>query len=118
MAYPFENWRINSDVITKELFKIHGMEDCHLYVIFRYPAKTWNGCVPIKSKYQGINIPLTKEDVKTWVLQCYTELDPAKNTIWQRTQRQFWDGKRAYATQAVFDALDGDEDLTKWQCRK
>ena len=52
------------------------------------------------------------------MLQCYTELDPGKNELWQNQQRQFWENKQAFATQAVFDALNGTEALTKWQCRK
>ena len=66
----------------------------------------------------GTDIPLTKDDVKAWVLDCYTELDPGKNALWQNAQRQFWESKQAYDTQAVFDALNGTDVLTKWQCRK
>lgn len=117
-AYPFENIRINANVRTGELFQIHGMQDYYLNVTFRYTGKTWNGCVPIKSKYQGTDVPLTLDDVKNWVLNCYTELDPGKNNLWQNSQRQFWENKQAYDTQAVFDALNGQDSLTKWQCRK
>ena len=118
MAYPFENKRFNANVKTGELFQIHGMQDYYLGVTFRYTAKTWNGAIPIKSKYQGTNIPLTLDDVKSWTLYCYTELDPGKNQVWQNAQRQFWEKKQAFDTQAVFDALNGTESLTKWQCRK
>ena len=117
-AYPFENIRINANVRTGELFQIHGMQDYYLSVTFRYTGKTWNGCVPIKSKYQGTDVPLTLDDVKKWVLNCYTELDPGKNNLWQNSQRQFWENRQAYDTQAVFDALNGQDSLTKWQCRK
>ena len=72
----------------------------------------------IKSKYQGTDVPLTLDDVKKWVLNCYTELDPGKNNLWQNSQRQFWENRQAYDTQAVFDALNGQDSLTKWQCRK
>ena len=118
MAYPFENKRFNPNVKTGELFQIHGMQDYYLGVTFRYTAKTWNGAIPIKSKYQGTDIPLTLDDVKSWTLRCYTELDPGKNQVWQNEQRQFWENKQAFDTQAVFDALNGTESLTKWQCRK
>ena len=118
MAYSFENKKINSDIKTGEYFKLHGMEDYYLLVTFRYPSRTWNGCVPIKAKYQGIDIPLNKEDVFDWVSKCYSELDPGKNTLWQDEQRRYWGEKEAYDTQAVFDALNGAETLTKWQCRK
>ncbi len=118
MAYPFENKRINPNVKTGELFQIHGMQDYYLGVTFRYTAKTWNGAIPIKSKYQGTDIPLTLADVKNWTLQCYAELDPGKNQVWQNEQRQFWENRQAFDTQAVFDALNGMESLTKWQCRK
>lgn len=118
MAYPFENKKFNPNVKTGELFQIHGMQDYYLGVTFRYTAKTWNGAIPIKSKYQGTDIPLTLDDVKSWTLQCYTELDPGKNQVWQNEQRQFWGNRQAFDTQAVFDALNGMESLTKWQCRK
>lgn len=118
MAYSFENKKINSDIKTGEYFKLHGMEDYYLLVTFRYPSRTWNGCVPIKAKYQGIDIPLNKEDVFDWVSKCYSELSPGKNTLWQDEQRRYWGEKEAYDTQAVFDALNGAETLTKWQCRK
>lgn len=118
MAYPFENKRINPNVITGNFFQIYGMQDYYLGVTFRYHAKTWNGCIPIISKYQGTDIPLTVADVEAWVLHCYDELDPGKNNLWQNTQRQFWENKQAFATQAVFDALNGEDSLTKWQCRK
>lgn len=118
MAYPFENIKINSNVKTNEFFQISGMSDYYLGVTFKYLAKVWNGCIPIKSKYQGIDIPLTLVDVKSWVLECYNELDPGKNGIWQNEQRQFWDNKRAYDTQSVFDALNGTDVITKWHCRK
>jgi hypothetical protein len=52
------------------------------------------------------------------VLNCYEELDPGKYGVWQNAQRQYWEKKKAFATQAVFDALNGTEELTKWQCRK
>lgn len=118
MSYDFENKKINADVRTGELFKIHGMQDYYLEVIFRYYAKTWNGCIPIKSKYQGTDIPLTYDDVKEWTLKCYSELDPGKNNVWQNDQRHYWENKQAFDTQAVFDALNGTDNMTKWQCRK
>jgi len=118
MAYPFENIRINPNIKTNDFFQIRSMSDYYLGVTFRYPAKVWNGYIPIKSKYQGTDIPLTLEDVKEWVLKCYTELDPGKNILWQNEQRQYWNNKQAYDTQSVFDALNGADTITKWQCRK
>lgn len=53
MPYPFENKRVNANVVTSNLFRLHGMEDYYLSVVFRYTARTWNGCIPIKAKYQG-----------------------------------------------------------------
>lgn len=118
MISEFENKKINPNIRTSELFQIHGMQDYYLGVTFRYHAKSWNGCVPIKSKYQGTDIPLTYDDIKEWVLYCYTELDPGKNRVWQNEQRQYWENRQAFDTQAVFDALNGNDVLTKWQCRK
>ena len=118
MPFPFENRRVNSNIKTSVLFQIHGMQDYYLAVTFRYPSKTWNGAVPIVSKYQGIEIPQTVDDVISWVHKCYIELDPAKYGMWQNAQRHFWEEKEAFDTQAVFDALNGTENTTKWQCRK
>ncbi len=118
MQYPFENKRLDAKMRTGKLFQIRGMQDYYLEVTFRYPAKTWNGAIPIKSKYQGTDIPLTYDDVKSWVAECYQELDPGKNQLWQEEQRRFWQTKEAYDTQNVFDALNGTDDITRWQCRK
>lgn len=118
MPHKFENRRINANIKTGEMFLIHGMQDYYLGVTFRYPEKTWNGCVPIKSKYQGTDIPLTDTDVTSWIEVCYTNLDPGRNGVWQDLQRKFWESKQAFDTQAVFDALNGVDVLTKWQCRK
>lgn len=118
MPMSFENWRINANVRTGSLFRISGMQDYYLMVVFRYPARTWNGAVPIISKYHGIEIPETDDDVREWVLKCYTELDPGRFPLWQEEQRRFWEGRHAYDTQAVFDALNGADPATKWHCRK
>lgn len=118
MPYPFENKRVNANVVTGNLFRLHGMEDYYLSVVFRYTARTWNGCIPIKAKYQGVDVPLTNDDVECWVLKCYSELDPGKNVVWQDAQRRYWEERQAFDTQAVFDAINGTDSLTKWQCRK
>ena len=118
MPYSFENVRINADIRTGEMFQIYGMQDYYLTVTFRYPKRIWNGCIPIKSKYQGTDIPLTDEDVKSWIQSCYLELDPNRNELWQNEQREFWSKRQAYDTQAVFDALNGTDVITKWHCRK
>jgi len=118
MSYSFENWRINANVQTGKMFQIHGMDDYYLMTTFRYSARVWNGCVPIKSKYHGVNIPLTEEDIKAWVLDCYQKLDPGHAQAWNNQQRSYWESRRSYDTQAVFEALNGSEPLTRWQCRK
>jgi len=116
--HPFENKRVSTSITTGELFKIDKMTDYYLSVTFRYHAKTWNGAVPIISKYQGINIPLTLEDVTAWLIHCHTELDPGKNKLWQDTQREYWESRASYDTRAVFDALNGTDDMARWLCRK
>ena len=118
MPYGFENKKIDTNIRTGSLFQIHGMTDYYLGVTFRYHAKTWNGAVPIISKYQGIEIPMTDDDVIDWVKNCYVELDPAKNGVWQNQQRVYWDNRQSYDTRAVFDALNGTEPMTRWECRK
>jgi hypothetical protein len=118
MPQPFENQRINPNILTTTLFQGFKMPDYYLGVTFRYTAKTWNGCIPLKAKYQGINIQYTKEDVDQWILECYSCLAPGNNMSWQREQNDFWAERKAFATQAVFDALNGDGDMTKWLCRK
>jgi hypothetical protein len=118
MWREFENKRVTSNINTHQAFQIHGMQDVYLNVAFHYHAKTWNGAIPLISKYHGISIFPTSEDFEAWINDCYIELDPSKNALWQNTQRQYWDNKSAYATKAVFDALNGTDDTTKWQCRK
>ena len=118
MSYEFENTKISPDVRTGSIFQIRGMSDYYLHVTFRYHTKVWYGCIPIKSKYQGTDIPLTDEDVKKWLIYCYEAIDPGKHSTWQNEQRNFWNNKHSYATRAVFEALDGKDDLTKWLCRK
>ena len=118
MAYSFENTKINPRIRTGNLYNIHGMQDAYMDVVFRYHKKSWNGSIPIVSKYQGLNIPLVHDDVITWVAYCYNEVDPGKNVLWQNNQKEYWAGQNAYDTQSVFEALNGLNDLTNWQCRK
>ena len=118
MPYAFENKRVSANMITGVLFRIRNMQDIFLNVTFRYTGKTWNGAIPIISKYQGVEVPITEEDILNWVEYCYAELDPGKNALWQGSQRQHWERKTAFDTQAVFDSLNGTGDLTEWLCRK
>jgi len=118
MSYSFENKQITKDIRINGLFKIDKMEDIYLTVRFKYQRVVWNGAVPIVAKYQGVNIPLTDEDVNEWVETCYSALDPTKFKVWQNAQEQFWQNKKSEDTQLVFDALNGSDDTTKWLCRK
>ena len=118
MNYAFENVKITADIKTGTVFQVPKMEDYYLGVFFRYTRISWNGCIPLQAKYEGIAIPTTVPDVKAWVLKCYKDLDPANNAQWQNDQRQFWERKQAYDTQAVFEALNGSDSTTKWLCRK
>ena len=96
------------------------MEDYYLEVTFKYARMVWNGCIPLLSKYQGIKIPYTMDDVEDWVLKCYSALDPSNNSAWQNVQREFWATKtNADETETVFNALNGNgaDAITKWQCR-
>lgn len=118
MAYPFENKTINQNISIRALFNIEKMEDIYLQVRFKYQRAIWNGAVPIKAKYQGVNVPLATEDVYDWVQTCYSALDPSKYRLWQREQDDFWNARKSEDTKLVFDALNGTETTTKWQCRK
>ena len=118
MPYSFENKQITADIKINGLFQIEKMEDIYLSVRFKYKRIVWNGAVPIRAKYQGVNIPLTDEDVNDWVKICYSALEPAKFKLWQNEQDEFWKDKKSEDTQLVFDALNGNDDTTKWLCRK
>lgn len=118
MAYPFENKTINPNIRTLSLFQVEKMEDLYLQVRFKYQRVVWNGAVPIVAKYQGVNVPLTSDDVFDWVETCYVELDPSKYRLWQQEQDEFWNTKKSEDTRLVFDALNGAESTTKWLCRK
>lgn len=118
MAYPFENKQLNKDIKINTLFRLEKMEDIYLSVRFKYKRVVWNGAVPIKAKYQGVNVPLTSEDIEDWVKVCYSALDPAKFKTWQSEQDEYWKSKSSEDTQLVFEALNGSDDTTKWLCRK
>ena len=118
MSYDFENKTVNKKIKTSNLFKIDKMEDYYLAIKFTYRGCIWNGAIPIKAKYQGVDIPLPKDDVFEWAQYCYEELDPGKYNVWQTQQTVFWDKKNAEDTHLVFDALNGTEHTTKWLCRK
>ena len=117
MPDNFEKQKISQTINTGNLIYVDKMQDIFLEVTFRYHSRIWNGAVPIKVKYQGIKVPLTKADLVEWVKECYTELDPGKHEVWQREQDIFWDNKRAHDSRAVFVALNGKEETTKWLCR-
>lgn len=121
MSHPFENHKFSPRARTLTMFQIHGMEDYYLGVVFQYSRTIWNGCVPLVSKYQGVEIPLTMEDVEEWVLKCYSILEPSNNSSWQTLQREFWAKTAAAETENVFNALNGNgsiESVTQWLCRK
>lgn len=118
MSYPFENKQVNRDIRINTLFNIAKMEDVYLSVRFRYQGVIWNGAVPIRAKYQGVNVPLTQADVFDWVQTCYDALNPAKYLVWQNQQNQFWQNKNSEDTKLVFDALNGTDNTTRWLCRK
>lgn len=118
MTYPFENKQLTKDIKINTLFQIEKMEDLYLLVRFKYKKMIWNGAIPIRAKYQGVNIPLTSEDVEEWVKECYAELSPEKYILWQEEQNNYWKNKSSEDTQLVFEALNGTESTTKWLCRK
>ena len=118
MAYPFENKTINQNIKTLALFQIEKMEDLYLQVRFKYQRVVWNGAIPIRAKYQGVNVPLTNEDVFDWAKTCYDALDPAKFRLWRKDQEDYCKTKQSEDTRLVFDALNGTEETTKWLCRK
>lgn len=118
MPYSFEHSVVNENIRLLSLFPIEKMEDLYLQVRFKYPNVVWNGAIPIVSKYQGVNIPLTKDDVFDWSTICYAALDPSRFSIWQHEQENFWRTKNSEDTHLVFDALNGSAPTTKWLCRK
>ena len=121
MSKDYEGIKIDGNIKTFQEFKIHGMDDYYLVVSFRYSGKsTWNGCIPLQSKYNGINIFRNKDDVIEWVKDCYGLLNPSNNANWQKKQSEFWLQIEAHDTHAVFDALNdsGTTEKTSWYCRK
>lgn len=94
------------------------MEDIYLLVTFIYKNTTWNGAIPIKAKYQGVEIPLAKDDIFAWAQECYDSLNPSNYTQWKDDQDEYWKNKDADSTLLVFSALNGEEKTTKWLCRK
>lgn len=115
---PYENLKIDSNIKTKKLFNIPKMEDLYLGVQFKYSSKTWNGCIPLRTKYQGLSIPDTLDDVCKWAKKCYNTLNPANYQLWQDNQIRFWNERNAPETRVVFNALNGNNSTTEWLCRK
>lgn len=119
MPKAYENKRINPNIKLGTEFNIRGMDDYYLDVTFRYTGRTpWNGCIPIRSRYQGIQIPETQADVYEWAQECYEELNPDRYQAWKRAQDTYWDNNASTETRAVFDAMCGNQETTKWLCRK
>lgn len=118
MAYPFENKTVDNNIKILSLFQIEKMEDYYLQVRFKYQRIVWNGAIPLRAKYQGVNVPFTQEDVFEWARICYSALNPAEFPAWQQDQNAFWNDKNSEDTKLVFDALNGTERTTKWLCRK
>ena len=117
MSEPFTKQRVNSFIVLGNILHIDKMQDIFLEVTFRYHTNIWNGAIPLFAKYQGVKVTLTKTDVYDWAGHCYAELDPGRCEVWQKEQNQFWEGKNAYSTQTVFNALNGKDVATKWLCR-
>ena len=117
MSDNFVKQKINQTISSGNLINVDKMQDVFLEVTFRYQTRNWNGAIPIKAKYQGINIPTTKEDIIEWTKDCFNELDPGKYDVWQQEQNKFWENTRAHDSKAVFIALNGKEETTKWHCR-
>ena len=84
MQYPYENLRINQNIVTYTIFQVDKMPDMFLDVEFTYPrCKPWKTCVPIFEKYQGINyIESPSEDVIAWIKQCYDDMSPSNSNAW------------------------------------
>ena len=78
MAYPFENKTVDNNIKILGLFQIEKMEDYYLQVRFKYQRIVWNGAIPLRAKYQGVNVPFTQEDVVEWARICYSALNPAE----------------------------------------
>ena len=117
MPYAFENSRIDEKIRLGELYQIKKTTDYYLDVSFKYDTLTWNGSLPIKSIYNGVDIPLTIEDVGDWVKKCYVVLDPNHSEAWNERQRNYWRELNSAESQKVFNALNGRSSSTQWLCR-
>lgn len=120
MSYPYEDYRVNEFILLGKEFQAFKMvSDYYLEVIFDYPGYgRWNGCIPIKTKYQGIDVPRNIDDVTTYALKCYELMHPKNAEKWQAEQRLFWQKRDAEETENVFYSLNNDHCFTEWQCRK
>lgn len=114
----YENKKFNSNIYLGNQFKVPAMEDYFLEVRFKYPTGTWAGCIPIKSRYQGIDIPQNKIDVFQYAEKCYSQLNPNNFTQWNSEQQEYWKNLDASDTEVVFNALNPNSQFTYWQCRK
>lgn len=114
----YENKKVNNNITLGKQFKVPAMEDYFIEVRFKYPIGTWSGCIPIISRYQGINIPQNKVDVFAHAEQCYSALHPNNYSNWNTQQLEYWRNLDASDTEVVFNALNPNSPFTNWQCRK
>ncbi|WP_270357803.1 hypothetical protein [Adlercreutzia equolifaciens] len=114
----FENTQVNKSIKTGKVFRVPKTMDQYLEVTFRYPGVIWRGAIPIRTDYQGTNIPLDYEDVCDWIEKCYELLDPGCAQIWTKEQEAFWDERNSDETRLVFEALNDVGKMTEWHCRK
>lgn len=123
MPYPYENKRLDKNIITYAIYQVDKMPDMFLEVDFMYPkSMPWRTCIPIYEKYQGINfLTSEKEDVEEWIKQCYEDMSPSNAILWSEGEEAYWK-KHENANQAkpLFDVLNYENKYhqTEWLCRQ
>lgn len=123
MSYPYENQRLNKNIVTYTLFQVDKMPDMFLDVEFAYPrSMPWKTCIPILEKYQGINLLDTpQEDVEEWIKQCYDDMSPSNAASWTKGEEEYWKlHENANKAKPLFDVLNYEDryHLTTWGCRQ
>lgn len=118
MIYCFEDKAISNGIRSGKVFQVSHTTDLYLDVSFVYESGRWNGAVPLKARYQGVDISLTEDDVFAWAKQCYEKVDPAHEAVWQEAQQEYWADSAAHDTKMVFNALNAPGSPSQWHCRK
>ena len=105
----------NIRIFENERKKHSKAAEEYIHVEFNYPAKIWDGWVPVEYKRTGVSIKQNDiEKLTDYLNNVYEQMNPDNFTAWLKKQEQFWQEEKpkANTTKAFFDSLVKGG----WQC--